>query len=1198
MFSRAWILAPILGGALAFSQDGEANSKEPIWRRAMKAAERSIERGDKEGARDHLVEALRWKPGRDTEGGLLEDLIQTAPNDEVATLWAMRGLEHVMDAKGRGRAPEVTTDALAELANPARAAYQVRVAALTELARLRDTAKRGARRNASQLLMVEWAAETARTLLSNAPALHESFGSKIEEDLRPFPASERDLAKRVVEAVSKVARASLSRGDFEDAIRAGRILVGLNAQANTRELRGEVPISLAGVGELGRDTVADARRRLSAQRGEPFTLEELEAMTETEKAEFEDTYTEFGFPAVAISPTGKYRIETSCGYETLLGVTDTIELHHDRLAGWFGHDPFEGRQGTVRIVPDINGLEAEGGTRWWAGGFQAGNTTVIRFAFGDIEGLGRTLTHELTHRFDGAIYPKMPGWSVEGRATWTGAAYGWSGDTEFVEDFATGGSMNESLVRGYKGEGRLKEILDGENERYRDNYTFGYAMWVFLDSWQIGGRRVFEPMVEEWMVGSAKWWPRPPLEWFSTCFIDGKDGRPANFEAFNAEWNEYLDGWWSDPPDKLPADWVAERYTSDNGGGPGSPLIYDRETWPWTLGRTQPLFGQHHARDAGHLLADLGREEDAIAAFLWSMVVDPRTPDRDLRLLEVLEGMGSEDEAWLMRRRYGEPVGEAPFLKKLPQTMKALGALALLVDHEEGVAELEDGEQRERGGRTLLRRALRADHDLLAERMGLALLGPPEVVEEAPESLPLFVPFSEPEWLAGSTAWAEGDLVGYEERRAEGLWYYDETYGDLHVGRSEPRKGTGDLDRSARRRDAFCYADRWMIEGRYRLKADINITTSFIDGAIILGHERFDRKVSFGFSAGDYNYSIGKKEEFDGIEQISWSLGGRFERAGPLAIRSSGGHRFDRPTNSFEVELLVDGPLVLCFIDGEFKGSYRTPDGSAIEGYVGFAMSRGAVRVAGATLQRLDRASSAGLLGRLPQALDLAQAEVPDFGDLSGIPVEGLPRSQNGVFAVWLPMPERDEEESAEDAWKRLRRRTERYVTKANEVLSQLEARVPLHLLLPTQAGVELQSKMRELAMSLLKEDAETQAFVVLDELILREEDALGRTLTEEEEGALEAEHLSRLTELCTRPLEVHLHAGPGEAGWTPEDPTGTDRASFLFIDPSGVVRAQQVPTSVPNAGLAKWLRVFRSGEAPAPERKPSEEERARRAKE
>ena len=139
---------------------------------------------------------------------------------------------------------------------------------------------------------------------------------------------------------------------------------------------------------------------------------------------------------------------------------------------------------------------------------------------------------------------------------------------------------------------------------------------------------------------------------------------------------------------------------------------------------------------------------------------------------------------------------------------------------------------------------------------------------------------------------------------------------------------------------------------------------------------------------------------------------------------------------------------------------------------------------------------------------------------------------------------------------------------------------------------------MQDLASSLLKEEAHNQALFTLDELILREEDALGRALTEEEEGAIEAEHLPRLIEICTRPLEVHLHSGPGEAGWTPEDPTGTDRASFLFIDPSGVVRAQQIPTSTPNAGIAKWLRVFRSGEAPPPERKPSEKERERRSDE
>ncbi|NRA98146.1 MAG: hypothetical protein HRU14_18285, partial [Planctomycetes bacterium] len=335
-----------------------------------------------------------------------------------------------------------------------------------------------------------------------------------------------------------------------------------------------------------------------------------------------------------------------------------------------------------------------------------------------------------------------------------------------------------------------------------------------------------------------------------------------------------------------------------------------------------------------------------------------------------------------------------------------------------------------------------------------------------------------------------------------------------------------------------------------------------------------------------------------------------FERAGHLAIRSNGGHSFDGPTNSFEVELLVDDSLVLCFIDGEYKGSYRTPDGSAIEGYVGFAMSRGAVRIAGATLQRLDRASSAELLGRLPRALDLEDADVPDFGKLAGVPVEGLPRSQNGIFAVWLPLPELDEEDP-DERWKQLERRTKRYVNKASEVLTKLEARVPLHLLLPTGAGEELQAKMKDLAASLLAKKAAEQAKIPFDEfllrnfdeLVLRKEDEEGRALTDVEkdaledalEAALEAEHLPRLVALCTRPLEVHLHAGPGEAGWTHENPTGTDRASFLFIDPAGVVRAQQVPTSIPNAAISKWLKVFRSGEAPPPQRRPSEEEKKKR---
>ena len=61
MTLRSLMIVPLLGAALAFGQDEEGkSSKEPIWRRAMNAAERSIERGDKKRARGlHVYRAAR-----------------------------------------------------------------------------------------------------------------------------------------------------------------------------------------------------------------------------------------------------------------------------------------------------------------------------------------------------------------------------------------------------------------------------------------------------------------------------------------------------------------------------------------------------------------------------------------------------------------------------------------------------------------------------------------------------------------------------------------------------------------------------------------------------------------------------------------------------------------------------------------------------------------------------------------------------------------------------------------------------------------------------------------------------------------------------------------------------------------------------------------------------------------------------------
>ena len=78
---------------------------------------------------------------------------------------------------------------------------------------------------------------------------------------------------------------------------------------------------------------------------------------------------------------------------------ETVEDHHRRLAAWNGVDPFVDGRGIVRVEPGYDGVETNGVPYWWAAGFQRGDLTVLRFAWGSIEGLGHTLTHELTHGF-------------------------------------------------------------------------------------------------------------------------------------------------------------------------------------------------------------------------------------------------------------------------------------------------------------------------------------------------------------------------------------------------------------------------------------------------------------------------------------------------------------------------------------------------------------------------------------------------------------------------------------------------------------------------------------------------------------------------------------------------------------------------------------------------------------------------------
>jgi len=1108
----------LASSAAALPQDAQpplAVTPIPTWQKAREAGDRSRAEARPDEARAHYLQALWFRPGGKDEIALLDALVELAPAPSgERALWGLRRLEQSCDEEGRVRPVRDWADALAPLGPLAYGLPKARAEAASELERMAREARKNASRRPELWLEVRWAAETAAVVLAASPALSARAREWIERDRRPFP----DLSREVTPTVQRLGEDALARGSEEDALRAGRILVGLGSQIATEGLRGPKPTGLDWLGARGAALVGAARSSLERRRGAPFTVAELEQMPLQERDALDAIYTDFGFPALAVSPHGLYTIETSCGLETLLGVARTIELHHARLVNWYGRDPFDGRPGLVRIVPEVEGLEAEGGTQWWAGGFQAGDTTVMRFAIGTIEGLGHGLTHELTHRFDGVIWPGMPGWAVEGRAVWTGSAYGGSPDTQFVENHGGGGAMHDATLRGYHDGEKLKKLVAGENERYRDNYTAGYALWLYLATWEEDGKRIYAPNLEQWMRGCAK--AKKHYEWFLGCFVDGKDGRPAEWDGFVAAWRKWLDGWWWEHP----AQWTA-RYTTATPPAPQSPLVLDRRTWPWTLGRAEPVFGEHHARGAADLLAGLGQAEEALQAFVWSFSVDQRSPDADRACAGVLDALGRKGQAWMLRARQGAARGEAPFASGLPRTR------ALLAKLREAA---EAGAQR-----PVLAAALRADHDLLADRLGIPRLGPLPAAAGLDPGTP---PLAEPPRGVAREAWGEAGLCDFDERRVEHLWYVDER-GDLHVGRPAPRQGTGTQDRSAAVRDGFALASDWMAPGRWRLRASVHLTTTYASGAVVIGYESYSRNVRLRFGSGDYMYSIGKTEEQAPQEGLSWSLGGRFERSGALGLHAGGSHRFASSAASFEVELLVDGPLVLCLLDGEEVGRYRTPDGTPIEGRVGFATDVGAVRVSGITLQRLDRPRAAGLRGRLPPVLDLAASSLPDFRGLLGLELVGLAHRPTGVLAAWAPAPDPADGLSADELAAELAASVEHDASCAGRLLDALAAATPIVLLVPdcVAAGGE----------QALAERAQAEA---------------------------------------GRPVEILTYRCPTDAGagQDGESEFETGRPSFLFVDPSGVIRERQMPVAQPTDELRRWVSVFRLGPTPPALRQPS----------
>lgn len=958
------------------------------------AGKQALAKGDMPAAREALLAALEFHP---SAAPLLLDLVLASRDDaDLVAIWSERFVRAASDASGKLKLDAATRKATAAvpgldaaLKTAADLAAQ-RAAAITELARFVDKQKPTGKQNAARALLVRWAGELLLEAGRGAPAAVAAVAAPVAKTTAAFvpdhdtvfTALSRVMARTLppANATAPTTGPAVDAAAIDDRrVRAARILVGLRRQGAFKDLQGPAAPDL---GKFADDAqqLLDAQREQALAAGKVWSIDELAAMTPEQAAQFTQSHRDWHRPGIAMSTTGRYRIETICGHSTLLGVARTVEQHHARLVDHFGSDPFLQRLGVVRIVPESSDLETEGAPYWWAGGFQGGDRTTLRFAWGDLPGLGRGLTHELTHRFDGVLRPFLPSWYGEGHASWTGGHYAHTKDPKFVDDYLQTGTPAHTYYKGYADRRKFEELLTGKVEDYRDNYFAGYSLYAFLRSFPPGQPRYRTALAT--FEKNARAGQKDPLGFFTATFCDGKEGRPATFDELFTQWQSFVRGCYEWLDDKKQGnEWVA-RY-----GQLGKPehgaLVMDEPTWSWARTRAEPFFGQDHAAAALLLLHEVGDHDGAIAAGVWSLTVDGWRPDTATALLASLRATKAPDAAAaaaavvaLARARFPQlevPGDGTALLAALPKTKALLDALATRTTALAAVP------AKAAAATTL------DDHFRLARLFSLPRLAGED---HAPPPLPRHL---------AAHGLDETDLIDFHDRRVKGLWYTTPE-GDLHVGREKPRDATGTLDRYAHQRDAFVHGVEWQAPGDYVLRGRVHFTTSFVSGAIVFGHTRRDRDLRLGFSSGDFDYATGRSEQNGASGRVGFWLRGRWERDQQLPDTGPNqGVELHAGQSWFDYEIRVQGPRATVLINGEPLLRYAEHDGTPIEGQVGFAMGMGAIRVQCPTVQRLDSASSSFV------GLDLATPTTAPLDQLMQLPTRGVPRGPNGTIVLLLP---------------------------------------------------------------------------------------------------------------------------------------------------------------------------------------------------
>ena len=961
----------------------------------------ALKNGNFEAARQHLFAALEFHPS--SPDLLLELVCASSDNLDALSQWTERYVRAATDEKGRCKISGPTRKRLlpikpaAKRIKDAQVLSAKRVAAVLELSRFLTKQKARGKQTAAKALIVRWASELLLKVAAGSPQVLAKVSAAVDKHQASF-APDYDIVYRALakimnqqppEAAASGDTTAPTTGQSSDTrvldnqrIRAARILVGLARQVAFKDLKGPRPEGPGSYAADARKILADERKR-DVETGKIWTIAELENMSEEQRVRFTEEHSDWHHVGLALSTNGLYRIETICGHETLLQTAKTIELHHERLISHFGKDPFEGRQGIARIVPENSDMETEGAPYWWAGGFQGGDRTTVRFAWNNIAALGKTLTHELTHRFDGVLRPFMPSWYGEGHADWTSGHYSQMKEKTFTVNYLRIGTAARTYYLGYAAKKKFEQLLKGEIDDYRDNYPAGYSLYAFLTSYPPDKPRYRDVMAK--FERNARAGQRDPIGYFTATFCDGKDGRPAEFKELHKDWSTFLRGCYDWQDRKRDNNQWLRGYGSLPRGG-GSPMVMDVPTRSWARNHAEPFYGQEHAAAATLLFDEVADIDAAIAAGVWSITADGWRPEVARALAKALAASREQDAAMMFASMAHDHFPEihspetgamdgSKILAQLPKTQALLTALAtridaLLVENATNAAA-----------------ATAREHASLTNSFGIAPTqhAKPDAVPRLPRHL-------------GSNGFTESELTGFEDRRRKGLWYVT-AEGDLHVGRNKPREATGVLDRRAHQRDAYAHSVTWLAPGHYVLRGRVHWTTSFVSGAIVLGHTRRDRSIRIGFSAGDFNYARGKSENNDREGKVRVNLRGLWERDAHLP-RMRGNKSLDIPAkqNWFAYELRVRGPRVEVVINDEALWEYAVHDGTPIEGHIGFATSTGAIRVQQPTVQRLDNEVTSSVLG-----LDLATQPTATLKQLMQLQTRGIPTHPDGTLVLWLP---------------------------------------------------------------------------------------------------------------------------------------------------------------------------------------------------